>query len=342
MAQTGHKATISAYVTRTSLKAASGSPAELHTICKKAGVDPSVLEDPEARLPVARFEVLLQEVEKRSDDPNLGLTIGRALARNHPGGNILLGMMANCPTLGAALEKFFLYHDVMADAIQPRMNVEGDQARLFWEVRATGLHVPRPVAEALLSVFVHALGLLTEGAFRPLEVRFTHARPSDVREHEKTFGGAVLFDSPRSELVMERSWLSAPIHLANPGICEALEQFAHQMLVRLHASAEWTDRVMERIGRNLVKGKDVGLASMARDLGLGARSLQNRLRDEGTSYKAILNSVRREMAMRCLRESNDPICDIAFLLGFSDQSAFNHAFRRWTGHTPKAYRNQGD
>jgi AraC-like DNA-binding protein len=100
--------------------------------------------------------------------------------------------------------------------------------------------------------------------------------------------------------------------------------------------------VIRLIGSLLVRGEKNSIEIIASSLGMSPRNLQFKLKEEKTTYQNLLGAVRKEIALSYLREKEATICDIAFLLGFSEQSAFNHAFKRWTGFTPREYLRKSD
>jgi AraC-like DNA-binding protein len=129
-----------------------------------------------------------------------------------------------------------------------------------------------------------------------------------------------------------------PIAMANSEFLAVHEAFAAHLL-RKNAKAKPTaSRVQELLEKNILSGRPPEIAAAARELAMSKRSLQAALAQEGSSYRQILNETRRELAKHILEDPTTPICDIAFLLGFSEQSAFNHAFKRWTGQSPREYR----
>lgn len=87
----------------------------------------------------------------------------------------------------------------------------------------------------------------------------------------------------------------------------------------------------------MVQGGKWDIDTVADQLAVSKRTLQNRLKEEQTSYLKLLDALKNKMAVRYLETAKGSICEIAFLLGFSEQSAFNHAFKRWTGKTPMEY-----
>jgi AraC-like DNA-binding protein len=147
----------------------------------------------------------------------------------------------------------------------------------------------------------------------------------------------VVFGWLENELVFDRQDLSLPVFLANPELLDVLERYAQRLLERLHTPDTWAGRVTQSLGRILVQGERPSLNAVAFHLAVSTRHLQGQLQAEGTTYRSLLDQVRKELALDYLKRPDMTMCDIAFLLGFSEQSAFTHAFKRWTGSSPTEY-----
>jgi AraC-like DNA-binding protein len=288
---------------------------------------------------VERFGVVWREIAQQAGDPAFGLHLGET-ATELAGGHILLSVMMNCPTLGEALNRFFRYHGLLADFAQPRMHLEPTLARLTWETFDPGMELHRQHAECVLSMLASILRRLTGGRIAMVQVRFVHPAPADTREHQRIFRCPLSFAQPDNELLIQREDLSLPVVLANPELLPSLDPIARKLLERSYERETWADRVTRLLSAQLLRGEQPRLERVAQELAIGGRQLQNKLRGEGTTYRQLLEQVQRETALGCLRKPDVSLYDIAFLLGFSQQSAFNHAFRRWTGCSPGEYRRQ--
>ena len=128
--------------------------------------------------------------------------------------------------------------------------------------------------------------------------------------------------------------------LPNGELLGLLEGYAEKLLGRIRPEQTWSARVAEVLGRTLMDGKP-RVAQAARLLGVSRRGLQGKLKEEGTTYQAVLDQVRHQLAVAYLKEDAVTLAEAAFLLGFSDQSAFTHAFRKWTGDSPHRFRAAG-
>ena len=337
MGKTRAAATASSDLTVILLRYASGVGLEIEDVCKEVGLDLSDLDESGARISAEKFNVLWEEIALRSGDREFGLHFGEA-AHAFFGGHILFSVMMNCPTVGDALEKFFRYHSLMADIHEMRITREGTYASVRLETLRPGVKLHRHHSEAVLGIVVTALRRLSENRIDPVEVRFAHPEPADATEHERVFRAPLLFRQPGNQMIIRKEDLALPIFLADPDLLEALERFADERVEDLYRQDTWADRVTRSIGQMLSRGERPGIEAAAQGLAVSTRHLQSRLKAEGVSYQQLLDRIREEMALRYLRKPEVTICDIAFLLGFSEQSAFNHAFKKWTGKTPGEHR----
>ena len=332
------KASVSINVIRILLKYLTKCGIDYDATCKDARIDALILKDHEARISTKQFDIIWKEAVKKADDINFGLHFGKEIANSYFGGNILFSMMTNSATVGNALEIFCRYHTLMEDSILPKMKVGDDFAFLSWESIDPHFEISRHISEALLCAYVYIIRRITENNSGLLEVRFRHLRPKDIREHKEVFLVPLLFDQPKNELVIEKNTLNLPVFLADPKLLETIEHLAKNLLDRLYPRNIWTDKVISLISKLLSGGEKTDIKTIAATLAVSARNLQNRLKEEKTSYQRIIDQVRKEVALNYLTQKDVTICDIALLLGFSEQSAFNHAFKRWSGLTPGQYR----
>jgi AraC-like DNA-binding protein len=289
------------------------------------------------RVPISRLNALWQAIVLRSGDPNFGLHLGEA-ADGRMSGGILSSVMLNCATLESAFEKLARYHDLATDFVRLRLDHRPEMAHLVWETVDATIPLDRHYIETVFCGLAFPLRRLTQGQVQPVEIRFTHACPADISEHRRIFGCPLCFDCPQNELLLRPADLATPIFQANPHLLKRLEQFTQETLAQLYPPDTWAEKVVDLIRAGLAQGEKPALDGVAAQLAFGPRQLQNKLKQEGSSYQVLLDQVRKELALQYLNAPRMTVCEIAFLLGFSEQSAFNHAFKRWTGRQPGEYR----
>lgn len=301
--------------------------------------DPSLMKRPEAWIPARRFIPLWTELANQSADPDFGLHLGEWLLDNMAG-HIFFSVMMNSSTVKKAIDVICHYHGLMNNASQPKVVHESTRSRIFLESGRSGVVPHRHQAEFVLSLFVSILRRLTLKNLKLERVRFQHVRPPDTSEHQRIFDCPLLFDQEVTELVVGKEVMGCAVFLASDEFFNRLEPYLSRLLERQTSYLAWSNRTMSHLYRVLMRGEKARLERVAADLAVSPRRLQYRLRDENTTFNRLLEQARKETAIHYLEQTEVPISDIAFILGFSEQSGFNHAFRRWTGMSPKVYRQQ--
>jgi AraC-like DNA-binding protein len=176
-----------------------------------------------------------------------------------------------------------------------------------------------------------------EGDWALLDVCFEHGAPADTAEHRRVFGHAPRFDAPHSGLAFADDLLARPLRTRNPALVGLLDHLAVRMLAELPSDATITAALRELCIRHGFE-HELTLEAAARRLRLSTRTLQRRLREEGTSHHEVVDDARRRVASRMLAQSALGIAEIAFALGFSEPGGLHRAFKRWTGMTPAEFR----
>lgn len=287
-------------------------------------------------IPVAAWRDLLGTVASALSLPTLGLEVGGRFTIAHLG---LLGYaLQTCPTLGAALARLERYERLINDINPLHWRIAGDAVDLEW-----GWDRGRPgplVDECAIATFVqttrqmlgrHDLGLRA--------VDFINPPPPDIAPYEAFFGCPIRFGEARTRLSFPVALLAEPMARHDPVLADLLAAQVDAQLTALPAEADIVQRVRRALAHRLSEGTP-GLDAVAADLGLSARSLSRRLEEAGLGFRALWDDTRLHLARTYLRDPRLTLAEIAQLLGYSEQSAFTRAFRRWTGEGPKAWRRR--
>lgn len=300
------------------------------------GIEEVVIEDPEASVPMQQVVSLIDHAVQATGDDNLGLH----LAQHAQSGSfdVHLYAMISSATLGDAFQCLCRYQRLIHDSTEVRLDIEDDRATLRHRMPG-GLAAPRHSAEFLLTAWVRGGRMATGTAWAPTEVRFAHHEPSGSDEHRRFFDAPVRFMTGENALVVPASLLELPCTRADPALFAMLDRYAADRLERAPRSAAIADRARTALAAALRHGEP-SAAHVARRLKMSVRTLNRALVAEGTSYRRVLEQLRRELALRHLADVRLSVTEIAFLLGFSELSAFHRAFRRWTGQTPSQFRAQ--
>jgi AraC-like DNA-binding protein len=307
------------------------------SLLARVGLDSDMLAVPDARVPFAALVALYEEAAREARDPLFGLRVG---ASTNPGMFDVLGHATlSCATLRDAFVTISRYMRVLVDGGQVTMTEDGALARARYVITDPDVGPHRHEVEATLGIMLRFLDSTLGEQFSPVHASFVHARPADVAEgaHAAVFRSPVLFGQAANELAFERRWLDHAMPRADATLAAILERHIVEMLARLPRRSDLVANTRARLAELLERGEPP-IERVGRALGVSARTLQRRLREQGTSYAQILDEVRKELALRYLADPDRTTADAAFLLGYAELSTFHRAFRRWTGTAPGEWR----
>ena len=296
-------------------------------------VDDARLLDPDATVPMSACVALLAEGVRVTGDENLGLHVAEQAEVGSF--DVHFYAMISSPTLGAAFEWVCRYQRLIHETSEVRLETSGDVTILSHRLSG-GMPAPRQTAELLLAAWVRAGRIATRTRWNPAEVRFAHRAPLDWREHERFFGAPPRFSSGENALVLPAALLDLACRRPDPALLSLLDRYAADRLDGRQA-ATFAGRARAALSEELEAG-NVAASRLAARLHVSVRTLHRFLAAEGTSYRRLLDQLRHDAAERHLADDRMSVGEIAFLLGFSELSAFHRAFRRWTGGTPAAFR----
>jgi len=173
--------------------------------------------------------------------------------------------------------------------------------------------------------------------FRPLSVHFKHAPRGDVSVFEAHFGCPAHFNSGRDALQVSEASIDAPNKLGDETIATFFDAHLEKQLASISQDSSLELRVRRAVANLLSEGVPT-VSSIASELAMSGRTLQRRLSEEGHSFQSVVDRARQDLARRLLSETDYSLAEVAFLTGFSEQSGFTRAFKRWAGQTPRSYR----
>ena len=243
----------------------------------------------------------------------------------------------NAGSVETGLHNLVRYLDCIVQGLRPQLATRRGETTLRVSValrRATARHLQ----EGGMLIFVRMLRrLIGDGQWRPRAVVFAHERPADVAEHVRHFGVTPTFGARQNELRFDAAVLQREVHDADRSLVPIVEQRLQEVLGVDAGDEPWLRELRVRIASRLCDGHP-SLAQVAPDLGLSARTLQRRLAERGLVYRGLVQEARLRLATQYLEQSDTDLTEVAFLLGYAEQSAFTHAFRRWTRRSPGAHR----
>ena len=173
--------------------------------------------------------------------------------------------------------------------------------------------------------------------FSPLAVHLMSDRPEDDGVYQSHFRCPIHFNADRDALEVTTSAASQANRLSDDGMSRFFENHLDSQLSQIDDTSELERRILDQIGETLSEGVPT-LAGVAGRIGMSSRTLQRRLSAEGLAYQDLVTEARKSLSGQLLRRTDYALAEIAFLTGFSDQSTFTRAFKRWHGQTPASYR----
>jgi AraC-like DNA-binding protein len=312
---------------------------DAETVCRAAQIDPVSVSEPNSRVPASAMERLWAAAEQLTGDTDLGL---HSAEFYNPGALSIVGyVILSCRSAEQALERLAGYAPLLNEGLAVSIRREpGTTTCLFGAAEGVDsfLHrSPRQTVETLAAGIVLTLARMTTRPPIPLAVTFRHTAPLSIAEHTRLLGPVVRFDQAENAVAYPTSALAAGLLSADPSLLEAFEGDARRRLEQLESHGAVSGRVQAIVAARL-KGEVPSLARVASELAMSERSLQRSLSEEATSYREIVDAVRKDLALSHLSRPGRSASDVAFLLGFSEPSAFTRAFRRWTGSSPSKFK----
>jgi AraC-like DNA-binding protein len=289
--------------------------------------------DPDARIPMDVAHRLALDQVEQTGDPDIGLKAARLMPFGRAGA--LTYAIHTAATLYDAIQVSARFAHLFCDGTSIHLDVEDHRARVRF---GSTTHVPRAVADFSMSrwYFAHAKGPAGRGG--GFECWFSWPKPANTTEYDRTFCQSdVRFGAPFDGLIFSRDCLDLPLLSADRALhamlCEHLALTTEHLARRRTVAGTVRDLLMRELLHTTPS--TIGVAQHLR---MSVRTLGRRLEREGTTFSAVLDDLRRDLALRYVGNRDVSLRDIPFRLRFSHPEAFGRAFKRWTGLTPMAYR----
>lgn len=308
-------------------------------VCAAAGFDARICDDVDARVPLPSLHALWEVVMAGVHRADVALVVAD---RYVPGDYGLVGFVAmTSPSVGEALTQVERYLRLWTD--EPGCQLHEDGVL----VASYGTSLPdRPglhrATEAMFAEILHGLRRQAQMPLAPREVNFAHPAPPQRRDRdafEAFFRAPVCWGVGATTMALRPEDLDLPLPRLDPQLVEFLRRLANQSLTLRSEPTGILASVRGIVAEELQRGLP-GIDVVARHLGVSERTLRRRLEDRGTTFREITDRTRAEVAESYVRDHQLPLAEVAFLLGFSETSAFTRAFKRWTGSTPGAWRQR--
>jgi AraC-like DNA-binding protein len=301
-----------------------------------AGIDPAALSSPDNRISYSAMISLLEDSARALGCPDFGLRLSGYQDIDILGPAAMIAHYSD--TVGDSLKAVAAFLHVHTDgAAVQLLDTDEKLASLTFEVLSPGLRAQPQINELSLGIGQSLLEMLIGQGFRSVHVQFTHRRPLDTRPLTRRFGGYVSFGHPVNALAIPSTRLAMPIATPNPEFREIAVAYIRDHLGDTEDNR--VRRVVLLVHQLLPTGR-CSLQSVADILGVHPRTLQRELRSSKADFRSIVNRARRELVTDYLGNTDRSLTQIAAMLGYGDQAAFNNAFNRWFGMPPGRWRSE--
>lgn len=302
----------------------------------KVGLNPENLMDANSRYPYANVRQLWEQSILLSKDPCLGLRMAKYW---HPSDFHALGYAwLVSETLKEALLRASRYFRIVStDPEELRLEENSDGYRFVIDNSNVKQRAMDEEYDVIVTLIVDMCRISSRSDIDPLRIELQRPRPACAKDFEEYFRCSVVFSAEQNVIYFPKNEIEKPLPTANPEILIASDKIITDYLARLNRQD-----IVVQVKSKLIDQLSSGNATQKTIAGLlhmSVRSLQRRLRLEGTTFKNLLEQTRKELAEEYIMSSTFSINEITFMLGFSEPANFTRAFKRWTGLPPSEYRH---
>ncbi len=298
------------------------------------GIDRTLLSEPSARVPADALDAVYLDLVQTIPDPAFGLQAAECWHPSHLGalGHAWLASS----TLRRGTERLHRYWQLLGQRTAITLRDEPEGLAVVLRNPRSDPSVAAATTDIDFSIFVGMCRMNAGRDFVPARVRLIRPEPREQSRYEAFFGCPLVFGAPERAIVIPRAVVDAPLATSNRQLIGVLEKMLAEDLARLDRS-DVVARCKAMLLQRLASG-EVTATQVARDLAMSRRTLHRKLADAGTTWQQLVDATRRDLALRLIEDPRLQIGEITFELGFSQQSAFARAFRRWSGTSPTQYR----
>lgn len=304
------------------------------TLEDEAGLKFDDLDKPDFRISLSAFHTLWDIAERFTKDRAIGLHLG---AKSNPDEMGVVGhIFFNNATLGQALQQFERLYKLVNAGMHVEFQVDDEFAHLKY-ICENPEDYSRANMDRTMAVSIARARSFIQSQPKIEYVGFAHPEPEYVEEYKRLFQCPVKFDQPHCSIVFKKQFLDFKLPDRNPYLHQVLTGHVETLLNKIRPKKSLSEQVKQIISRQLSKDA-IDAEKIASKLCMSRHTLYRKLKSEGHSFQELVEAVRKEKAIRYIKEKRYSLSEIAFLLGFSELSAFSRAFKRWTGSSPAKYK----
>ncbi|TDV98747.1 AraC-like DNA-binding protein [Halomonas alkaliantarctica] len=304
---------------------------------EKINIESTKIEDPDYEIPDWKFVDLLELISKEEDDL-IGMHMAMRLKARNWG--IFGYAVRNSPDLESALRVMAQYVNVFSQGVEEEIIITKNAIGLSYRLTNPFIENRRQDSEFTLTAILSMLREASCSDIKANLVHFEHEAPVITKEFLEYFGVAPKFRQPRNIIMFNRSDMATPVVDPDPRLYELSLQHLEKRLLTRRMPYSLAERISRAVLNTLNNGEGIpSLAQVASSMYISERTLQRRCNYEGIDFLNIIESLRYQIAIDLLKDSDKSLTDITSELGYSQLSSFSRAFKRWSGFNPKQYRD---
>ncbi len=305
-----------------------------HQIFLNAGVDLEDIKKPGVRLPTSAMVHVWQQAVKLSNDPYIALKVANFFK---PTAFSALGMALSASQhVYDGLQRAFRYSKIICDRVTTNLEDSDDEVACIVTLNyAKDTQEYFPEIEAIFSIMYRMAHPISGEPLKVKAVYFKHGFKGDKKPFEEYFNCPVYFSSQSNKVVFDKQYIFDKQLFANSELTDMLDGWIEEYL-SLFNKYLMTTRVKKYVLTHMPNG-GVDLPSMSREFAISKRLLQRKLKEEGSSYRELLDECRHKLAIQLISHNKRPLAEVSYMLNFSDQGNFSRAFKRWTGTSPSDF-----
>jgi AraC-like DNA-binding protein len=305
-----------------------------YRMLRRARISPTLLDDPDRRIPRAAANFLLSESAREANCIAFGLMMAESRELAHLGAIALV--LRHQESVRGVLGAIKRYQHLMGDVLDASIEERGDTVAFRIAIAPGAGKVERQGIELAMGILFRAIDAVSGGRWRPESVHFTHPAPPDMAVHRRVFGTRLVFESGFNGFLASAASVDAPFASSDAELARYAESYL-DLLSEGREDASMARRVRRSLELMLPLGRTT-LEAVSANLGMPARTLQRLLEREGQSFASVLNAARREIATGLLAGSEHSLAEIAARIGYATPSSFTRWFYGEFGLTPGSWR----
>jgi AraC-like DNA-binding protein len=309
---------------------------DLPRLVAQVGIDYTATADPEAVVPFDAYTRLLELTAQALHDDAFGLKYGAQFPAGSMG--IYYYVVVSAATVREALQQSVRFLPLATTGHTAAFTESGRVAHYTWSFAAPSSALTQH-SDSILGLLIKRIRTMTDPAWMPLSVEVAHPKPQNHEAFVELLGPRITFDAEAARITIDADTLDRTSALHDPYLIKEMTRLAAKIIGPRAQAPGIVERVADQIIRGLRNG-EAHEPLVAAELATSVRDLQRELAAAGTTFSGLLEDVRMETAKRLLQQSDFQLTEIAYLLNFSELSAFSRAAKQWFGVSPSAYRQQ--